>query len=120
MKLQKVALSLFLVIAVYLLHIGQALLQPIVIAGVIAYLISILAHAISALSVGGVRCLLLSMLLAVGVILASLSLLIQLITENIKSVVTVAPAYQANLEARIFEAYQWFGEEEEAPNLKEF
>ena len=33
MKLQKVALSLFLVIAVYLLHIGQALIQPIIIAG---------------------------------------------------------------------------------------
>ena len=50
-------------------------------------------------------------------ILASLSLLIQLITENIKNVVTVS-AYQANLEAH-FEAYQWFGVEE-APNLKEF
>lgn len=123
MKLQKVALSLFVVIAVfYLLHIGQALIQPIVIAGVIAYLINILAHAIRSLPFRGFRVpKLLAMILAVGVILASLSLLIQLITENIKSVVTVAPTYQQNLEARIFEVYQWFGvEEEEAPNLREF
>lgn len=123
MKLQKVALSLFVIIAVfYLLHVGQALIQPIVIAAVIAYLISILAHAICAIPLGGYRVpRLLAMVLAIGVILASLSLLVQLITENIKNVVTVAPAYQANLESRIFEAYHYFGvEEDEAPNLKEF
>lgn len=123
MKLQKVALSLFVVIAVfYLLHIGQGLIQPIVIAAVIAYLISILTHAICAIPLGGFRVpKLLAMMLAVGVILASLSLLVQLITENIKNVVTVAPAYQDNLETRIFEVYGWFGVgEEEAPNLKEF
>lgn len=123
MKLQSTALSVFIVVTVfYLLHIGQGLIQPIVIAGVVAYLISILAHAISAMSLRGIRVpKWLSMVLALGIIFTSISLLIQLVTENIKSVVDVAPAYQQNLESRIYEIYALFGVSgSEAPNLHEF
>lgn len=123
MKLQRLALSLFIVVTVfYLLHIGQALLQPIVIAGVIAYLISILSHAISWVRVGSFQMpRALAMVLAIGIILTSLTLLIQLITVNITSVVQKAPHFQENLESRIYEGYALFGvEREEAPNLREF
>ena len=123
MKLQSTALSVFIVVTVfYLLHIGQGLIQPIVIAGVVAYLISILAHAISAMPLRGLHVpKWLSMVLALGIIFASISLLVQLVTENIKSVVDVAQAYQQNLETRIFDIYALFGvAAEDAPNLREF
>ena len=68
----------------YLLHIGQALLLPLVIAGAIVYLINILAHTI---------CLIrirdffiphsIAMVFAIAVILTSLGLIVQLITVNI-------------------------------------
>lgn len=123
MKLQSTALSVFIVVTVfYLLHIGQALIQPIVIAGVVAYLISILAHAISAMPLQGIRVpKWLSMVIALSIIFTIISLLVQLITENIKNVVDVAPAYQQNLETRILDIYALFGvATEEAPNLREF
>lgn len=123
MKLQRVALSLFLVIVVfYLLHIGQKLIQPIVIAGVIAYLINILSHAIRAIRFGGFRMhRLLAKLLAIAIILASLSLLVQLVTVNIQNVIRIAPELQGNLEQRIYDGYELFGvEQEEAPDLREF
>ena len=121
MKLQSTALSVFIVVTVfYLLHIGQALIQPIVIAGVVAYLISILAHAISAMPLQGIRVpKWLSMVIALSIIFTIISLLVQLITENIKNVVDVAPAYQQNLETRILDIYALFGvATEEAPNLR--
>jgi len=123
MKLQQVALTLFIIVTVFfLLHVGQSLLQPLVIAIVVAYLISILAHAISSIPLGEWRVpKVLSMVLAVGVILASISMLISLITENIRSVIGIAPGLQENLEARIYDVYALFGvEREEAPNLQEF
>ncbi|WP_269525150.1 AI-2E family transporter [Coraliomargarita parva] len=123
MKLLRVAMAMIAVfLTFYLLYIGQALLLPLVIAGAVAYLISILAHAISSVQVKGIGIPKpVSMLLALGIILVSLSSVVQLITVNITSVVKVAPEYQHNLERWIYTGYALFGvEAAEAPNLKEF
>lgn len=104
----------------YLLYLGQALLLPLVIAGAIAYLISILAHAIASPNYNGFSVPKpLAMLIAIAIILLSLSYLVQLITVNIKSVIEVAPEYQKNLEALIVKGYRLFGIEE-IPNIREF
>ena len=104
----------------YLLHLGQALLLPLVIAAAVAYLISLLSHTISAPQFNGFSLPKpLSSLLAIVIILLSLSFLVRLITVNIKSVLEVAPVYQQNLEALIYKAYQFFGFEE-VPNIREF
>ncbi len=120
MKLQRVTMAMIIVfLTFYLLYLGQALLLPLVIAGAVAYLISILAHAISSFGVRGLSVPKpLAMLLAIAIICLSLSYLIQLITLNIQSVIKVAPEYQKNLEALIFKGYQLFGAEE-IPNIKE-
>lgn len=110
-------IAIFLVF--YLLHIGQALLLPLVIAGSVAYLINILAHSIACLKFRGVGLpRWLAMLLAVAAILVSLSFVVQLITLNIASVIKEAPEYQQNLEAWIVKGYTMVGIDE-IPNLKE-
>lgn len=121
MKTQRVAMAMVIVfLTFYLLHLGQALLLPLVIAGAVAYLISILAHTIWSLQVKGFSVPKpLAMLLAIAVILLSLSYLVQLITINIKSVIAVAPEYQQNLEALIIKGYSLVGAEE-IPNTREF
>lgn len=103
----------------YLLYIGQSLLLPLVIAGAVAYIISILAHAIGSLrirsfSIPGP----LAMFLALAIILLSLFYLVQLITINIQSVIRVAPDYQQNFEKLIYRGYQLAGVEE-VPNIRE-
>ena len=104
----------------YLLYLGQTLLLPLVIAGAIAYLISILAHAIAKLAYKGFSVPKpLAMFFAIAIILLSLSYLIQLITVNIQSVIKVAPEYQQNLETLFFKAYSVF-REGEVPNIREF
>jgi predicted PurR-regulated permease PerM len=120
MNLQRAAFAMIIVILTfYVLYIGQNLLLPLVIAGAIAYLISILAHGISSIRVGdfGVPKAL-SMLVALGVILLGIGFLINLITVNIQSVVREAPGYQNNIEALIETGYRTFGIEE-VPNLQE-
>ncbi|MFW5874133.1 MAG: AI-2E family transporter [Verrucomicrobiota bacterium] len=121
MRLQRAAMAMIVVFFVFfLLYIGQSLLLPLVIAGAISYLISVLAHAICAVKVKGVGIPRpLAMVLALAVILLSLSFIVQLITVNITSVVRAAPEYQHNLESLIFKGYEFFGAEE-APNLQEF
>jgi predicted PurR-regulated permease PerM len=120
MKTQQVAMAMIIVfLTFFLLYAGQALLLPLVIAGAVAYLISILAHAICAFRFRGFTVPRpLAMLLAFAIIGLSLSYLIQLITLNIKSVVEVAPEYQQNLEALIFKGYSLFGADE-VPNIRE-
>jgi len=104
----------------YLLHIGQALLLPLVIAAVVAYLISILAHTICSFELRGFSVPRpIALVLAITVILASLSFIVQLITVNIGKVVAAAPVYQQNLELLIYRSYSFFGVEQ-APNLQEF
>ena len=121
MKIQRVAMAMIIVfLTFYLLHLGQTLLLPLVIAGAIAYLISILAHAITKLAYKGFSVPKpLAMFVAIAIILLSLSYLIQLITVNIQSVIKVAPDYQQNLEALFFKAYSVF-REGEVPNVREF
>ncbi len=121
MKIQRVAMAMIIVfLTFYLLYLGQALLLPLVIAGAIAYLISILAHAITKLAYKGFSVPKpLAMIFAIAIILLSLSYLIQLITVNIQSVIKVAPEYQQNLEALFFKAYSVF-REGEVPNIREF
>lgn len=120
MNMQRAAYAMIVVIlGFYVLYIGQALLLPLVIAGTIAYLISILAHGISAIQIRGFRVpKALSMIVALSVILLCIGFIINLITVNIASVIRVAPEYQENLEALIFKGYQTFGVEE-VPNLQE-
>ncbi|MGB0408548.1 MAG: AI-2E family transporter [Opitutales bacterium] len=120
MKLQRAAFAMIVVILTfYVLHIGQALLLPLVIAGAIAYLISILAHGICAIQVRGFAVpKALSMLVAIGVILLGIGFVINLITVNIASVIREAPGYQENLEALIYKGYTAAGVAE-VPNLQE-
>lgn len=107
------------ILTFYVLHIGQALLLPLVIAGAIAYLIGILAHGISAIKVQGIGVpKALAMVVAVGVILLGIGFIINLITVNIASVVREAPGYQDNIEALIYKGYTTVGVEE-VPNLQE-
>ncbi|PXA05620.1 AI-2E family transporter [Coraliomargarita sinensis] len=120
MNLQRAAFAMIIVIlSFYVLYIGQNLLLPLVIAGAIAYLISILAHGISMIKVRGIGVpKALSMLIAVGVILLGIGFIINLITVNIASVIREAPAYQDNLESLIYKGYTAVGVEE-VPNLQE-
>lgn len=120
MKLQRVVMAMIAIFLIfYVLHIGQALLLPLVIAGAVAYLISILAHTIRIVKIGSRRVPKpVAMFLAIAIILAALSFIVQLITLNIASVVRVAPEYQQNLEAWIVKGYTMFGVED-APNLNE-
>jgi len=120
MKIERAAFAMIAVILVfYVLHIGQALLLPLVIAGAIAYLISILAHGISSVRVGGFGLpKAISMVIALGVILLGIGFMINLITVNIQSVIKEAPGYQDNIEALIEKGYTAAGIEE-VPNLQE-
>ena len=107
------------ILSFYVLYIGQALLLPLVIAGAIAYLISILAHGISAIKINGYGVpKALSMLVALGVILLGIGFIINLITVNIQSVIKEAPGYQQNIEVLIQKGYTAAGVEE-VPNLQE-
>lgn len=121
MNIQRVAMAMIIVfLTFYLLYLGQALLLPLVIAGAVAYLISVLAHTISAPRIKGFSVPRpVATLLAITIILLSLSYLVRLITVNIKSVLEVAPVYQQNLEALIYKSYQFFGSDE-VPNIRDF
>lgn len=120
MKLQRVVLAMIAIFLIfYVLHVGQALALPLVIAAAVAYLISILAHTICLVKVGSLRVPTpIAMFLAIAIILTGLTLVVQLITVNIASVVKVAPEYQQNLEAWIVKGCTTFGIED-APNLAE-
>lgn len=121
MKIQRVAMAMIIVfLTFYLLYLGQALLLPLVIAGAVAYLISILAHAITTPSLKGFSVPKpIAMFIAIAIILLSLSYLVQLITVNIQSVIKVAPEYQKNLEALFIKSYRLFSTQE-VPNIREF
>lgn len=120
MKIQRVALAMIVVfLSFYLLYVGQNLLLPLVIAGAVAYLISILAHTICSVQIKGFSVPKpLAMVLAIATILISLFYLVQLITVNIQSVIQAAPVYQQNLEALIYKGYRLLGKEE-VPNIRE-
>lgn len=107
------------VLSFYLLNLGQSILLPLVIAGAIAFLISALAHAIGSISLRGIQLpKILTFVLAVVLILASLSWVIQLITDNVAHVIKQTPVYQANLEVRINTIYAMLGLEQ-SPSVHE-
>ena len=107
------------VLSFYLLNLGQSILLPLVIAGAIAFLISALAHAIGSISWRGIQLpKILTFVLAVVLILASLSWVIQLITDNVAHVIKQTPVYQANLEVRINTIYAMLGLEQ-SPSVHE-
>ncbi|HBO56807.1 MAG TPA: AI-2E family transporter [Opitutae bacterium] len=120
MKIIRLFLTIFaVVLAFYLLNLGQALLLPLVIAGAIAYIINILAHVISRISIRSISLpKSLSMVLAVTLTVISITFTVQLITENVARVLQKAPGYQENLEARIFDLCNRLGFQE-LPSLGE-
>ncbi|MEC7487439.1 MAG: AI-2E family transporter [Verrucomicrobiota bacterium] len=120
MKIIRIFLTMFsVVLAFYLLNLGQALLLPLVIAGAIAYIINILAHVISRISIFRISLPKpLSMALAVTLTVTSITLTVQLITENVTRVLQKAPGYQENLEARILALCNRLGFQE-LPSLRE-
>lgn len=120
MKVVKVGMGILIVFLIfYILWLGEKVLLPLVIAASIAYLITVLTHAIGRFHLGGYRIPKpLAMLLAVSVIILSIGFVINLITVNIQSVIRAAPTYQANMEALIVKAYQFYGVEE-APSIRE-
>ena len=120
MKIIRLFLTIFaVVLAFYLLNLGQALLLPLVIAGAIAYIINILAHVISRISIRSISLpKSLSMVLAVTLTVIFITLTVQLITENVARVLQKAPGYQENLEARIFDLCNHLGFQE-LPSLGE-
>ena len=120
MKIIRIFLMMFaVVLAFYLLYIGQALLLPLVIAGAIAYIINILARVISRISICSISLPKpLSMVLAVTLTVTSITFTVQLITENVTRVLQKAPGYQENLEARIFALCNRMGFQE-LPSLRE-
>ena len=120
MNIQRTAMALITVfLCFYLLYIGRALLLPLMIAVAVAYLINILAHTICAVHIRGVSVPRpFAMFFAIAIILASLSLVLQLITVNITSVISEVPKYQENLLVLIKKGYGLFGIED-APNIQQ-
>lgn len=120
MRLTQVALTMFVVVlSFYVLHLGQSILLPLVIAGAIAYLINVFAYAISKIRLGGFQLpKLLTFVIAVLAILISLTFIVQLISNNVAQVIKQAPTYQANLEIRINTIYQILGLEQ-SPSVHE-
>ena len=120
MQLTRVALTMFVVVlSFYVLHLGQSILLPLVIAGAIAYLINIFADAIGSVRISE-RSLpkSLTFIIAVVAIALSLTWVVQLITDNVYYVIKQAPLYEANLEKRINGIYQMLGLEE-SPSVHE-
>ncbi len=111
------------VLIVYLLVVGQALLLPLAIAIALWYLINVLAEGFAHIKLAGKilprpACFTFSILTFFIAIWG----LIELIGVNINAVVDVAPAYQANLEARINSVFLYFNIQQQAefPQLFEF
>jgi len=120
MKIVKAGMGIIIVFLIfYILWIGEKVLLPLIIAASIAYLITALTHAVGKIKIFNLRTPKpLAMILAICVIVLSIGFVINLITVNIQSVIRAAPMYQANMEALISRAYQFYGIEE-APSIRE-
>ncbi len=120
MKVQRTAMALIVFFLVfYLLHIGQAFLLPLVIAGATTYLINILAHTICMIRIKDANIPhRIAMVLAIAVILTLMGLLVQLITLNITNVIDEVPKYQENLSKLVRKGYEVF-KIEKAPNVQQ-
>jgi len=87
-------------LTIYLLIVGEAIFQPLVLAIFITYLVVALAHALQKIRIKQ-RALPSGLALIAAVILLILILtgLVQLVADNIRDVVNAAPQYQARFEA---------------------
>ena len=104
----------------FILHIGQRLIIPFILAIFIWYLINVLSFVIMKLKIGGKSLpaplrYLASVLLIVGI----LSIFFNFITKNVSEVVQVAPEYQERFEPMIDKVYSWLPFDNPPP-LKEF
>ncbi len=104
----------------FILHIGQKLIIPFILAVFIWYLINVLSFVIMKLKIGGKSLpaslrYIASVLLIVGI----LSVFFSFITKNVSDVVRVAPEYQARIEPMIDKIYGWLPFDNPPP-LKEF
>ena len=130
MKLVNFSLvTALVVLSVYLLIVGQALLLPLVIAIVFWFLINLLASSFARINLAGrplpyPACFTFSIFTFIGIIWLG----VNLISMNIGAVVEVAPSYQDNLELRMHDFLAYFNIEEtptfsqvaEIINLREF
>jgi AI-2 transport protein TqsA len=104
----------------FILHIGQKLIIPLILAVFIWYLINALSIAIKKIKIRE-RSLPASLryLASVAIIVGILSIFFNLITQNVSAVVRVAPQYQAKIVPLIDKVYGWFPFEEPPP-IREF
>lgn len=120
MKLNFSASAAILVtFAFAILTLGKDLIIPMVLGVFIWYLINILADAILKINVRGIGVpRLVAFLLALVVILGSLTLLTNVISSSINTVIRAAPAYQENINSLLNRVAQWMGLSE-SPQLRE-
>ena len=102
-----------------ILTLGKDLIIPMVLGVFIWYLINILADAILKIRVGGIGVpRFVAFLMALVVILGSLTLLTNVISTSINNVIRSAPAYQENIDSLLDRGAQWLGLSE-SPQLNE-
>lgn len=119
MKVIKVSLALMLAaLILYLLIVGQSILLPLVISLVFWYLINLLASAIHRVPVGRYLPVWSCYGLSIIAFILGIWAVVKLVSMNIDSVVSVAPSYQANFEARL-EAILGYFRIEEAPTFSQ-
>ncbi len=104
----------------FILHTGQKLIIPFILAVFIWYIINVLSFAIMRLKIAG-KSLPASLryIASVLVIVGILSLFFSFITQNVSQVIQVAPEYQEKIEPMIDKVYGWLPFEEPPP-IKEF
>ena len=104
----------------FILHIGQKLIIPLILAVFIWYLINALSFAIRKLKVRGKSLPApFRYMASVAIIVGILSIFFNLITQNVSAVVRVAPQYQAKIGPLIDKVYSWFPFDEPPP-IREF
>jgi AI-2 transport protein TqsA len=120
MKITHAAATAVIITFIFaLLTLGKDLLIPMVLAIFIWYLINILADSIALLQIGKFRLpRVICFILALFVIIGSLTLFTNLVSSSINNVIKTAPTYQANVEKLIDEGATLFGLEE-SPQLNE-
>jgi AI-2 transport protein TqsA len=105
MKITHAAATAVIITFIFaLLTLGKDLLIPMVLAIFIWYLINILADSIALLQIGKFRLpRVICFILALFVIIGSLTLFTNLVSSSINNVIKTAPTYQANVEKLIDE-----------------
>ena len=120
MKITQAAATVILITFVFaLLVLGKDLLIPMVLAVFIWYLINILADSIASIRIQEFKIpRFICFILALVVIIGSLTLFTNLISTSINNVIKTAPTYQANVEKLIDNGAALMGLDE-SPQIKE-